>query len=447
MPVPPGFDRDPRPEGLLRRPDPVATRNGWQAIIRAAVGRVDPAPARAHPGGHPVPADYLELVAEHGPGAYAGLAVAPAADLPALGARVAERHRWLRGGERFIPAHLHPEPGGLIPWAELPGGDACCWYPAGRDPGSWPVVVCSRDGAGWQRYDLSTTAFVCEWLAGRVRPAYRTTPQAPLAERLDRLAEVLGAGDARWVVDWRAVEAELGVGLPADYRAFVERFGAGSVNQELYIVVPSAPLPRFDLIAGNAGRAKARRLLHQESSQYRADSPCPPPGWLLVWGKTNTRASLYWRTDGPNPDAWPVVLYDEVDWIDCGRGFLCAPQHDQADRAMLLKATDAGRLVTDRARHKDAALPWLWLGLKGLTAWGIVLMLRRRGREVGLPDLHPHQFRHTFAHQWLADGGGETDLMRLAGWKSRLMLQRYGASAADARAREAHRRQSPAGRL
>src|SRR4029453_1361011 len=62
------------------------------------------------------------------------------------------------------------------------------------------------------------------------------------------------------------------------------------------------------------------------------------------------------------------------------------------------------RYLRARARHKDAALPWLWLGLQGrLTRWGLVQMLRRRGEQAGLPGLHPHQLRHTFAHQWLAE--------------------------------------------
>jgi hypothetical protein len=40
-------------------------------------------------------------------------------------------------------------------------------------------------------------------------------------------------------------------------------------------------------------------------------------------------------------------------------------------------------------------------------------------------------------------GGEERDLMRLAGWRSRSMVSRYGVSAAEQRAREADRRLAP----
>jgi site-specific recombinase XerD len=101
------------------------------------------------------------------------------------------------------------------------------------------------------------------------------------------------------------------------------------------------------------------------------------------------------------------------------------------------------RYLRERSKHSLARNRALWLGARGvMTDNGIRQMLRRRAKQAGLDHLHPHMFRHTFAHRWLSEGGQEQDLMRLAGWKSREMLGRYGASAADQRAREAHKRMS-----
>ena len=65
------------------------------------------------------------------------------------------------------------------------------------------------------------------------------------------------------------------------------------------------------------------------------------------------------------------------------------------------------RYIRQRSRHPHAEREQIWVGRGGpMSDCGIYQTVRRRGGQAGFPSLKPHQFRHTFAHLWLARGDG-----------------------------------------
>ncbi|MEU0603017.1 hypothetical protein ABZ484_33055 [Streptomyces sp. NPDC006393] len=153
----------------------------------------------------------------------------------------------------------------------------------------WVGAGTARDGEGIERPVLVV--------------AHREVPEplAVVAEEgvdwMERLLRITGWTQParRPDVDWAETESRLGTALPGDYKRMVETFGVGAFDGYLD--------------------------LHQEPwTGLREDG-------LLGWAGTEDKDLYCWRTDGDDPDRWPVVVrsFDDKDVLfDCRTAeFVC----------------------------------------------------------------------------------------------------------------------------
>ena len=67
------------------------------------------------------------------------------------------------------PFPLHPEPGGLLPWATTGNGDTLYWITREEDPDKWPILATEARRPEFEVWFMSTSQFLHHAFSGKCR--------------------------------------------------------------------------------------------------------------------------------------------------------------------------------------------------------------------------------------------------------------------------------------
>ena len=125
------------------------------------------------------------------------------------------------------------------------------------------------------------------------------------------LGDIMLVEPERWLFnagDWDAVEAELGTGLPTDYKDLIGDGLACTFDEELVIASPFDPHPGLNLMRTVARSAWALAYLrHQDADAYPV-AVHPEAGGLLGWGYDGGGGQYHWDTAAGDPQRWAIAV-------------------------------------------------------------------------------------------------------------------------------------------
>lgn len=112
------------------------------------------------------------------------------------------------------------------------------------------------------------------------------------------------------IANWKDVERRLGIGLPEDYKSFIDLYGPGNIYPR-DAAFPSLVMWNFGGPLDPLKLARVATRRYEEDVEQDEDLPFggyPMKGGLLGWGTTGEGDFFNWRTRG-KPNAWDVVFY------------------------------------------------------------------------------------------------------------------------------------------
>jgi hypothetical protein len=126
-----------------------------------------------------------------------------------------------------------------------------------------------------------------------------------LSSLLTILPAPLNQVEAPKLGDWAAIEEQFGK-LPADFKAFLEGYGSGTIDHFIWVLNPVSSNRHLNWVRAKEPILAALRELRE------GGEPCPYPlypeaGGLLPFGKTDNGDALFWQTIG-DPNQWPVIV-------------------------------------------------------------------------------------------------------------------------------------------